>query len=60
MDDAQLTIGEVARRAGVATSTVRFYEQGACSPPTPAVPDNVAIGSKHHSRPANGNVAAAS
>lgn len=27
MDDAQLTIGEVARRAGVATSTVRFYER---------------------------------
>jgi MerR family transcriptional regulator, copper efflux regulator len=27
MDDAPLTIGEVARRAGVATSTVRFYER---------------------------------
>ena len=27
MDDAELTIGEVARRAGVATSTVRFYER---------------------------------
>ena len=27
MDDALLTIGEVARRAGVATSTVRFYER---------------------------------
>jgi MerR family transcriptional regulator, redox-sensitive transcriptional activator SoxR len=27
MDDAQLAIGEVARRAGVATSTVRFYER---------------------------------
>jgi MerR family redox-sensitive transcriptional activator SoxR len=27
MDDAQLTIGEVARRAGVATSAVRFYER---------------------------------
>jgi DNA-binding transcriptional MerR regulator len=27
MDDARLTIGEVARRAGVATSTVRFYER---------------------------------
>jgi MerR family redox-sensitive transcriptional activator SoxR len=26
-DDAQLTIGEVAQRAGVATSTVRFYER---------------------------------
>jgi DNA-binding transcriptional MerR regulator len=26
-DDALLTIGEVARRAGVATSTVRFYER---------------------------------
>jgi DNA-binding transcriptional MerR regulator len=25
--DAELTIGEVARRAGVATSTVRFYER---------------------------------
>ena len=27
MDDATLTIGEVARRAGVATSAVRFYER---------------------------------
>jgi DNA-binding transcriptional MerR regulator len=27
MDDALLSIGEVARRAGVATSTVRFYER---------------------------------
>jgi len=27
MDDALLTIGKVARRAGVATSTVRFYER---------------------------------
>jgi DNA-binding transcriptional MerR regulator len=27
MDDALLTIGEVARRAHVATSTVRFYER---------------------------------
>jgi DNA-binding transcriptional MerR regulator len=27
VDDALLTIGEVARRAGVATSTVRFYER---------------------------------
>jgi DNA-binding transcriptional MerR regulator len=27
MDDVLLTIGEVARRAGVATSTVRFYER---------------------------------
>ena len=27
MDDDHLTIGEVARRAGVATSTVRFYER---------------------------------
>jgi DNA-binding transcriptional MerR regulator len=27
MDDAFLTIGEVARRAGVATSAVRFYER---------------------------------
>jgi DNA-binding transcriptional MerR regulator len=27
MDDTLLTIGEVARRAGVATSTVRFYER---------------------------------
>ncbi len=27
MDDAILTIGEVARRAGVATSAVRFYER---------------------------------
>ena len=27
MDDPLLTIGEVARRAGVATSTVRFYER---------------------------------
>jgi DNA-binding transcriptional MerR regulator len=27
MDGAPLTIGEVARRAGVATSTVRFYER---------------------------------
>lgn len=26
-DDALLTIGEVARRAGVATSTVRYYER---------------------------------
>lgn len=27
MDDTLLTIGEVARRAGVPTSTVRFYER---------------------------------
>jgi DNA-binding transcriptional MerR regulator len=27
VDDELLTIGEVARRAGVATSTVRFYER---------------------------------
>ena len=27
MEDVLLTIGEVARRAGVATSTVRFYER---------------------------------
>ncbi|MEN3360058.1 MAG: MerR family transcriptional regulator, redox-sensitive transcriptional activator SoxR, partial [Mycobacteriales bacterium] len=27
MDDTLLTIGTVARRAGVATSTVRFYER---------------------------------
>ena len=27
MDDANLTIGEVAQRAGVATSTVRYYER---------------------------------
>ncbi len=27
MDDALLTIGEVTRRAGVATSTVRYYER---------------------------------
>jgi MerR family redox-sensitive transcriptional activator SoxR len=27
VDDALLTIGEVARRAGVPTSTVRFYER---------------------------------
>jgi DNA-binding transcriptional MerR regulator len=27
MDDVLLTIGEVARRAGVASSTVRFYER---------------------------------
>lgn len=27
MDDELLTIGEVARRAGVATSAVRFYER---------------------------------
>lgn len=27
MDDPLLTIGEVARRAGVATSAVRFYER---------------------------------
>jgi MerR family redox-sensitive transcriptional activator SoxR len=27
MEDAMLTIGEVAQRAGVATSTVRFYER---------------------------------
>ena len=27
MDDELLTIGEVARRAGVATSTIRFYER---------------------------------
>jgi MerR family transcriptional regulator, copper efflux regulator len=27
VDDSLLTIGEVARRAGVATSTVRFYER---------------------------------
>jgi MerR family transcriptional regulator, copper efflux regulator len=27
VDDPLLTIGEVARRAGVATSTVRFYER---------------------------------
>lgn len=26
-DDGLLTIGEVARRAGVATSTIRFYER---------------------------------
>ena len=27
MDDATLTIGEVARHAGIATSAVRFYER---------------------------------
>jgi DNA-binding transcriptional MerR regulator len=27
MDDADLTIGEVARRAGVPTSTVRYYDR---------------------------------
>jgi MerR family redox-sensitive transcriptional activator SoxR len=27
VDDVELTIGEVARRAGVATSTVRYYER---------------------------------
>jgi len=27
MDEAAMTIGEVARRAGVATSTVRYYER---------------------------------
>lgn len=27
MEDARLTIGEVARHAGVATSTVRYYER---------------------------------
>lgn len=27
MDETLLTIGEVARRAGVATSTIRFYER---------------------------------
>jgi DNA-binding transcriptional MerR regulator len=27
VDDELLTIGEVARRAGVATSTIRFYER---------------------------------
>ena len=27
MDEELLTIGEVARRAGVATSTIRFYER---------------------------------
>ncbi|HET8617641.1 MAG TPA: MerR family transcriptional regulator [Acidimicrobiales bacterium] len=27
MNDAKLTIGDVARRAGVPTSTVRFYER---------------------------------
>jgi DNA-binding transcriptional MerR regulator len=27
VDDALLTIGEIARRAGVATSTLRFYER---------------------------------
>jgi DNA-binding transcriptional MerR regulator len=27
MDDATLTIGDIARRAGVATSAVRFYER---------------------------------
>jgi len=27
MDDAHLTIGDVARRAGVPTSTVRYYER---------------------------------
>jgi DNA-binding transcriptional MerR regulator len=27
MDDAMLTIGDVARRAGVATSAVRYYER---------------------------------
>jgi DNA-binding transcriptional MerR regulator len=33
MDEATLTIGEVARRAGVATSAVRFYErQGLLQP----------------------------
>ena len=25
-DEAELTIGEVARRAGVATSSIRYYE----------------------------------
>jgi DNA-binding transcriptional MerR regulator len=33
MDDATLTIGEVARRAGIATSAVRYYErQGLLAP----------------------------
>jgi DNA-binding transcriptional MerR regulator len=33
MDDATLSIGDVARRAGVATSAVRFYErQGLVAP----------------------------
>ena len=27
MEDATLTIGEVARHAGIATSAVRFYER---------------------------------
>ena len=33
MDDSpELTIGEVARRAGVATSSIRYYESIGCSP----------------------------
>jgi DNA-binding transcriptional MerR regulator len=32
VDDALLTIGDVARRAGVATSTVRYYERRGLMP----------------------------
>jgi DNA-binding transcriptional MerR regulator len=33
VDDAPLTIGEMARRAGVPTSTVRYYERRGLLPP---------------------------
>ena len=40
-----LSIGEVAQRAGVATSTIRYYERSVCSSPTPDRPGSAATAS---------------
>jgi MerR family redox-sensitive transcriptional activator SoxR len=37
MDDTTLTIGEVARRAGLATSAIRYYERAGVLPPAERV-----------------------
>ena len=45
MDDLpQLTIGEVARRAGVATSSIRYYERIELLPPPERVHTSVEKG----------------